>query len=112
MERNLTTVGLVFGGVSQEHEVSIKSAQAILSALKHDNNLTKFKPICFYIDKRGKWWPNNLSEEVLEKGFVFEHNTAIKSFNFLELTQLVNNTNQIDAWFPILHGPNGEDGTI
>ena len=48
-------VGLLFGGKSGEHEVSIVSAQAIAAAFQIGENPNKYELIPFYIDKAGIW---------------------------------------------------------
>ena len=102
-----TKLGLLFGGNSGEHEVSIISAKAIASALNQDINATKYEVIPFYIDKQGRWHEPNVAREILELG---------KSLDLedekLDLWQFPQSLNEIEIFFPILHGPNGEDGTI
>ena len=48
-------VGLLFGGCSGEHEVSITSARAIASALEQGDNKYKYDILPVYIDKTGIW---------------------------------------------------------
>ena len=118
-------VGLLFGGCSGEHEVSIASARAIASALEAGENQAKYDVLPIYIDKTGTWQPSNLAEQVLESGepLLLEaqevpatSNSAgqIVATGFSSLTSAGQNTSysEIDVWFPILHGPNGEDGTV
>lgn len=102
-----TKIGLLFGGRSGEHEVSIISAKAIASALNQDANATKYEVIPVYIDKQGAWQEADISRKVLESGksLVQEENKA----NLWQFPQFIN---EIEVFFPILHGPNGEDGTI
>ena len=80
-------LGVIFGGMSTENEVSVKSGISIL------NNLDKKKydvyPI--YIDKDGLW---------------YEHETNKKIENIVAYLK------KIDIVFPVLHGLYGEDGTI
>ena len=99
-------VGLLFGGCSGEHEVSIVSAQAISNALKSGENQAKYQVIPVYIDKTGIWHSRNKSQEVLATGKALE--TSQKG----NLWQFPPESDEIEVWFPILHGPNGEDGTI
>ncbi|WP_319420110.1 D-alanine--D-alanine ligase family protein [Pleurocapsa sp. FMAR1] len=117
-------IGLLFGGCSGEHEVSIASARAIASALKAGDNQAKYDILPVYIDKDGTWQPSNLAQQVLESGEPLllteaETNVAksedkLTSTGFSSLTPAGQNTSysEIDVWFPILHGPNGEDGTV
>ena len=99
-------IGLLFGGCSGEHEVSITSAKAIASALKQADNAAKYDVLPVYIDKSGKWHCGDRAQEVLTSGKPLE--TDAKS----NLWQFPAQTAEIEVWFPILHGPNGEDGTI
>ncbi len=69
-------LGIMYGGKSAEHEVSLISAENVISAL----DKSKYKITKIFIDKSGKFDVNQLSD--------------------------------LDVVFPILHGPNGEDGTI
>ncbi|MBV8887042.1 MAG: D-alanine--D-alanine ligase [Chroococcidiopsidaceae cyanobacterium CP_BM_RX_35] len=115
-------VGLLFGGCSGEHEVSISSAQAIANALLVDQNSSKYELLPFYIQKDGRWQAGELAQQVLTAG------TSLKLPSLtplgLDSQSLIPNTQQlspwqsppqvaeVDLWFPILHGPNGEDGTV
>ena len=120
-------VGLLFGGCSGEHEVSITSARAIASALQQDDNRAKYEILPVYIDKQGTWQPSNLAQQVLESGeplllteasnnaVAEENNTsklATTGFSSLSPAGQSTSYSDIDVWFPILHGPNGEDGTV
>ncbi|HIK26902.1 MAG: D-alanine--D-alanine ligase [Oscillatoriaceae bacterium SKW80] len=100
-------VGLLFGGRSGEHEVSIMSARAIAGALGTDDNATKYDLIPFYIQKDGYWQAPEVSQQVLETGSPLQ--TEASNLNLWQFPSAAAN---VDIWFPILHGPNGEDGTI
>jgi D-alanine-D-alanine ligase len=101
-------VGLLFGGRSGEHEVSINSARAIAKALTTGNNLEKYDVIPFYIQKNGVWQNPEIARSLLETG----QPLADEAINKDQLWQFPSQVAEIDIWFPILHGPNGEDGTI
>ncbi|MFM7441281.1 MAG: D-alanine--D-alanine ligase family protein, partial [Snowella sp.] len=101
-------VGLLFGGRSGEHEVSINSARAIAKALTTGNNLEKYDVIPFYIQKNGVWHHPEIARSLLETG----QPLADEAINKAQLWQFPPQVSEIDVWFPILHGPNGEDGTI
>ncbi len=112
MAVKLTTVGVIFGGVSGEHDVSIKSAATVVSALRDQSNRKKYSVVCFYIDRHGNWFSESISEEILR-----EVNNPVKK----KLPTSTDSKNShffpekikdIDIWFPALHGPNGEDGSI
>jgi len=105
-------IGLVFGGESSEHEVSIKSAETIYSALSHSCNIERFIVNPIYIDKNGFWADSEYSKSILlgEK----ESTKTIKRDRITrnKLTNFPKESNEVDVWFPALHGPNGEDGVI
>jgi D-alanine-D-alanine ligase len=115
-------VGLLFGGCSGEHEVSITSAKAIASALAQGKNKDKYDILPVYIDKAGTWQPSNLAQQVLTSGqplLLEEEAVAQKKSSQLATTGFSSlapvgqsSYSEIDVWFPILHGPNGEDGTV
>lgn len=89
-------IGVIFGGMSTENEVSIKSAKSVLKNL--DKGLYEIYPI--YIDKEGKWWKCSYNE----KNGQIKNNEEIENvFKYLK---------EIDVAFPVLHGLYGEDGTI
>ena len=109
-------IGLLFGGRSGEHEVSISSARAIARALAADENSTKYEVEPFYIQKNGRWLSGTLPQQVLAAGKPLEiegqggegqQDSSLSTFSpqFPSL-------NAVDVWFPVLHGPNGEDGTV
>jgi len=100
-------VGLLFGGRSGEHEVSISSARAIALALSAEENANKYEILPFYIQKDGRWLAGDIPQQVLTSGVALTSQTAIP-----KLWQFPAQTQEVDVWFPILHGPNGEDGTI
>lgn len=99
-------VGLLFGGRSGEHEVSIRSAAAIAQALQTEENAPKYDLTPVYIHKNGIWETGEGAKTVLKQQVP---PTLQSSGNLWELPPEAAN---IDVWFPILHGPNGEDGTI
>jgi D-alanine-D-alanine ligase len=76
-------VAVVYGGRSGEHEISIRSAQAILAGM----DPAKYEKIEYFIDKQGKWSPHAIGPEPGAHP-------------------------EIDVVFPVLHGTFGEDGTI
>jgi D-alanine-D-alanine ligase len=99
-------VGLLFGGCSGEHEVSISSARAIANALSQDENRDRYRVIPFYIQKDGVWQGPAIAQGVLEQGVALTPTEPANRWSFPE------EVTQVEIWFPILHGPNGEDGTI
>jgi D-alanine-D-alanine ligase len=100
-------VGLLFGGRSGEHEVSIKSARAIFGALSAEENAAKYDVVPFYIQKDGLWVSPATAQQVLASGEALQNLAPSPN-----LWQFPAEAASVDVWFPILHGPNGEDGTI
>ena len=110
------TVALLFGGKSGEHEVSLRSAASILSAIDRD----KYNVIPVGITKEGRWRadPEFLEgdfPEILQQGGPVL--LPVESTPSGQLIQLDADTRggrrtSIDVVFPVLHGPFGEDGTI
>jgi D-alanine-D-alanine ligase len=116
-------VGLLFGGCSGEHEVSISSARAIATALSAEENSHKYEILPFYIQKDGRWLAGEAPQQVLKSGVALlnsQNSTSPESHDLasnpqqqaLERWQSPSQVAEVDVWFPILHGPNGEDGTI
>ncbi len=112
MPSTLMFVGVVFGGVSDEHNVSIKSAITVVNALKSGVNASRFIVIPIYIDKKGRWWPEAVAERALEKSFALEESELPRPLLPSGFTALPPGTEKIQVWYPVLHGPNGEDGTV
>ncbi|MEM9772823.1 MAG: D-alanine--D-alanine ligase family protein [Cyanobacteria bacterium P01_D01_bin.73] len=103
-------VGLLFGGRSGEHEVSIRSAGAIAQGLRSDSNASRYECVPFYIRKDGVWQSPQTSAEVLAAGKPLDCEES--PGDRTQLWQFPPEAAAIDVWFPILHGPNGEDGSI
>ncbi len=101
-------VGLLFGGRSGEHEVSINSARAIAQALKAEENFQKYNVIPIYIQKNGVWQGSEVAQTVLDTGTALGVDETKKG----QCWQFPPEVQEIDVWFPIIHGPNGEDGTL
>ncbi len=106
-------IGLIFGGESNEHEVSISSAKTVFQAFNSEINKQRFTVKTFYISKFGDWLDSDLSKKILVGEI--ENNKTKKQgllnqerINFLDEIEFQN----VDVWFPILHGFNGEDGSI
>ena len=105
-------LGLVFGGVSGEHAVSIRSANTVAAALRRGDNANRYRLSCFYIDQWGHWWPPAVADAVLAKGTpasLEELPAAPLRPGFQGFPE---GALDMEVWVPVLHGPNGEDGTI
>ncbi|PPT10135.1 D-alanine--D-alanine ligase [Geitlerinema sp. FC II] len=101
-------MGLLFGGRSGEHEVSIYSARAIANAFATDDNATRYDVIPFYIGKDGRWHRPEIARQVLDSAQPLSEESDDKA----QLWQFPPQVTEVDVWFPVLHGPNGEDGTV
>lgn len=101
-------VGLLFGGKSGEHEVSIVSARAIAKAFQMGENPSKYQLEPFYIDKAGIWHDPDFSQGILDSGISHQP----ESIDPAQRWQFPGTAASVDVWFPIIHGPNGEDGTL
>jgi D-alanine-D-alanine ligase len=99
-------VGLLFGGCSGEHEVSVVSAGAIAQALQTSPNVDKYEVIPFYIQKNGGWVTGQDAQTVLSSGRPLSVDALVNRWQF------PSEASAVEVWLPVLHGPNGEDGTI
>lgn len=111
-------VGVIFGGRSGEHEVSLMSAQSVMEALDHD----KYEVVMIGIDREGRWLTGDV-KAALEGGAdnVARPATLLpdpKSSALLEVRSVearganFSEVSELDVVFPVLHGPYGEDGTV
>ncbi|MEN9344364.1 MAG: D-alanine--D-alanine ligase [Chlamydiota bacterium] len=100
-------VGVLFGGKSAEHEISLVSAKNIIETL--DKN--KYDVVLIGIDKQGSW-------RLQQAGSYLLNETTPSSIALTEskeiapLTPSQDNPLQLDVIFPVLHGPYGEDGSV
>lgn len=102
MKHHKTTIALLFGGRSAEHEVSLASAAAVYRKI----NKKKFRVVSVYITRQGEWKRTAsplLSPEKMNEG---------PGFPFLPWEIKTPAGLSADIYFPVLHGPYGEDGTI
>lgn len=97
---NKKKIGVIFGGMSTENEVSVASANSVLNNLDRD----KYEIFPIYIDKDGTWY--RYTEEIKERKFgdKVEKKEVIKN--------IIPYLRELDVLFPVLHGLYGEDGTI
>jgi D-alanine-D-alanine ligase len=119
MSRTLK-VGVIFGGRSGEHEVSLLSAQGVMNAIDR----TRYEVVPIGITKEGQWLASGDPYKALISGAMAESNPALllaepsdRGLMRLENVEkeralTVVHVSQLDVVFPILHGPYGEDGTV
>ncbi|HOQ23484.1 MAG TPA: D-alanine--D-alanine ligase [Bacillota bacterium] len=109
-------VGLIFGGRSGEHEVSVVSASSIMQALDPE----KYQVLPIGITKTGRWLPG-VSPQMLAAAGEREVKPGVEALAPAELRFPLGNpdgrllgelADRVDVVFPVLHGPFGEDGTI
>jgi D-alanine-D-alanine ligase len=134
-----TRVGVVFGGRSSEHDVSVRSASSVLASL----DPARYAPVAIYIDPAGRWiLPSRLPdaatdadarEYVKDQARSFRHDSEVvmparpgdktllvfsrapaggddEPDHGSEASQVTHL--HLDVMIPVLHGPYGEDGTI
>ena len=100
-------VGIIFGGRSGEHEVSVTSAASIFKHI--DRN--KYEPIAIRIDKDGAWsFPQQEPKASNVAQAIEQARAAVRDATTTRDPAL--GALQLDVVFPVLHGPYGEDGTI
>lgn len=99
-------VGVIYGGRSGEHEVSIASAASIFKHL----DPAKYEAVPIKIGKDGRWALTGDVPKALSAADVHRQaeSTALQT---VEPTTALS-TSRIDVVFPVLHGPYGEDGTV
>ena len=97
-------IGVIFGGVSSEHDVSKVSGTSVIKNL----NKEKYEITPIYIDKNGKWYTYERALEEIEiLDIDADVSDDIKPIDNIE--RIVKN---VDVIFPVLHGLGGEDGSI
>lgn len=114
-----TRVGILFGGKSAEHEVSLQSAKSIVDAI----DKSKYDVILIGIDKAGQWYLNDASTFLLNadnpklialnksnEGITLVPGAA-NDKNLMSLSG-AGAVGAVDVLFPVLHGPYGEDGAM
>ncbi|MEE9281765.1 MAG: D-alanine--D-alanine ligase family protein [Myxococcota bacterium] len=108
-------IGILFGGRSTEHDVSISSATTILQAM----DPARYTPVLIGIDHDGRWYVAEPELEFLPEA-VLQNREAVPSFASLrdglellrgeDLSPALDGP--LDVVFPIIHGRLGEDGSV
>jgi len=103
-------VGILYGGKSAEHEVSLLTARAVSQAIDFD----KYEVYPIFITKTGEWRKEGQLTAPVESIESLKFSNEISSPNTISsfLPQQGDDTTHLDVIFPLLHGPNGEDGTV
>jgi len=113
-----TRVGIIFGGMSSEHEVSLQSAKNILDALDRE----RFEPVLVGIDKQGQWHlsqpdtflvhaddPTRIALRPSGTALALRPGAGHAQLQPVDASTALD---QIDVVLPIVHGPLGEDGAL
>ena len=93
-------LGVIFGGMSTENEVSVQSAKSIMKEL----NKERYEIFPIYISKEGTWYKYLETEETIKFGQEIKNKEKIEN--------IIEELKKLDVIFPVLHGLYGEDGTI
>jgi len=104
-------VGILFGGRSGEHEVSLASAASVIRGLDPD----KYEPVPIGISKEGHWLIGSAAQKMLPevlKGGSRVMMTADPTDAALVKLDGSGGGQRLDVVFPVMHGTFGEDGTI
>ncbi len=111
-------VAVIFGGRSGEHDVSLMSARSVLNALDPQ----RYEVIQIGITLDGNWFTGPNALDAFEKGSVEGLDRVVppwepsyQSLYIIRSTKIgekIETLSGVDAFFPVLHGPFGEDGTL
>ena len=118
MDNKRIRVGILFGGKSAEHEISLLSAKNVIDALDR----SKYEPVLIGIDKSGRWVTsepskfllNHTDPKLIALNKAESRDVALVPQSAGKLTGLdtAGLDRSVDVVFPILHGPLGEDGAV
>jgi D-alanine-D-alanine ligase len=101
-------IGVVFGGRSGEHEVSLRSARSVIDAIDQ----TRYEVVSIAIDKQGRWLAGPDSLLHLSGGDAPTSMSGAVMATSSNLVPRAETLRAVDVVFPVLHGPYGEDGTV
>ncbi len=110
-------IGVIFGGETVEHEISIISAVLAMAAINND----KYEVIPIYISKEKEWYTGGLLKDIEnyhDLDILKRYATPVVLYHkqgsfYLQSKKLFKRiVNELDLVFPIVHGVNAEDGTL
>jgi len=107
MAKKKLRVGILFGGKSGEHEISLRSARSILKAIDRK----KYDVVELGITQQGRWLASSDSQALLDESTT-PADTSENSLTIASAAAEPGSGAGIDVVFPVLHGTFGEDGTI
>jgi D-alanine-D-alanine ligase len=108
--RKTLKVGILFGGRSAEHEVSVVSAQGVMRAIDPE----RFRAVPIGVTRQGTWLTPAQTLQALER----IRSERLKALDeplgdgILYRTHALTSLRRVDVVFPLIHGTNGEDGTL
>ena len=110
------SVCILFGGISPEHAVSLRSAESVLNNIDHD----KYEVLPVGITREGQWiFFGGKDYSLLPQGTWMEHPdnrkaaiSPVRGQGLLIFEGSSVTAQPIDVVFPVLHGENGEDGAM
>ena len=113
-------VAILFGGASSEHSISCATASGVLSAIDRDKydvlpiGITRDGVFVPAADDVAKWalTDGDLPEVRFEGNTVIWPNSGSREIKTVDAAGATNSLGEIDLVFPVLHGANGEDGTM
>ena len=105
-------IGIIFGGRSGEHEVSLASAASVIRALDPE----KYDVVPIGITKQGRWLVGTPAQKVLPEVLRAGRNVMLNADPNVAALVPADGTGseslRVDVIFPVLHGTYGEDGTV
>ncbi|MCU1340967.1 MAG: D-alanine--D-alanine ligase [Candidatus Acidoferrum typicum] len=111
-EKKRLRVGVLFGGRSGEHEVSLISAASVIQALDPE----KYEPVPIGITKDGQWLAGTAAHKMLPEILRSGERVMLSADPNVAALVPVSNSRpdalRVDVVFPVLHGTYGEDGTV
>lgn len=100
---NKLKLGVIFGGMSTEHDISVVSATSVIESL----NKEKYDIYPIYIDSEGNWYKYTKKVNDIK---ILELNETLNEIELIK--EPIKILKKMDVAFPVLHGLYGEDGTI
>lgn len=113
---NKIQIGVLFGGCSTEYEVSLSSAAAVIEHLDRD----KYDVVMIGITRDGRWYRYHGDIKAIREDRWSQHSSCVPAVlspsretkGLIEFVHTEFRITALDIVFPVLHGKNGEDGTM
>ena len=96
-------LGVIFGGISTEHDVSVVSGTSVIENLDKE----KYEIYPIYISKKGEWYKYKKTINEIKTLEISEEINGIE-----KIEDVIEYLSKMEVIFPVLHGAYGEDGTI